>query len=176
MAWSLCWLVLTLARGHKCQQLCQHAALAVTVVPMATNSHWVKEVRSLKKDPDRTAKIEFFYYSWCFLIFGWRKWQPVWDRAAAGVRRRATTTTCVTGPERVVCLQGTLIWKDKKQTKEILDQLSTRHFLEIKWISHFKEVNWHCVLTICKYELSSKKENLANTHGLHKRSESWVSL
>lgn len=72
-AWSLCWLVLTLARGHICQQPCQHAALAVTIIPMATNSHWEKEVRSLKKDPDRTAKTEFFYYSWCFLIFGMKK-------------------------------------------------------------------------------------------------------
>lgn len=70
----------------------------------------------------------------------------------------------------------TLIWKDEKQNKEILDQVSARHFLEIKWISHFKKVNWHCVLTICKYELSSKNRNFANTHGLHKRYESRVSL
>lgn len=158
MVWSLCWLVLTLARGHTCRQPCQHAALAVTAVPMATNSHWEKEARSLKKDPDRTAKIEFFFTIHDFFwSSAWRKWQPVLGRAAARVRRRATTTTCVTGPEQAACLQGTLIWKDEKQTKEILDQVSARHFLEIKGISHFKEVNWHCVLAICKYKLSSKK-------------------
>lgn len=120
--------------------------------------------------------FDFFFFvidndSWSS---AWRIWKCTWKRKALHRNRRVTSTStthppCLTGTEEAACLRGTLLWMGKRQAKEIHTEEFGGHFLEITWTFRFKEANWRCVLSMCKYKLSRKKnQNLANIHRLCK--------